>query len=114
MYEILRNGSLEEFHTYSIVWEEGSFVWLVDGEPFATKIADQWSTSGSNEAAAPFDKPFHLILNLAIGGKLPEERGVGGVSEKGFPKRMEIDFVRVWKCEPETDSDPACAGFGVD
>ncbi len=112
--EIALPGSIDEFHTYSVIWEEGRIIWLVDGKPFAVKLADQWSTTGSTAAAAPFDRPFYLILNLAIGGKLPEERGVGGVSEKGFPKRMEIDFVRVWKCKPETDSDPACAGNGND
>lgn len=41
--------------------------------------------------------PFHLILNLAIGGKLPESRGVGGVRVDGYPKRLEIDWVRVWQ-----------------
>ena len=46
---------------------------------------------------APFDQPFHLILNLAIGGGLPEGRDVGGVSRKDFPKRLSIDWVRVWQ-----------------
>ena len=112
--EVSLPGSLDEFHTYSIIWDEGRFQWLVDGKLFATKHAKDWSTTSSDDANAPFDKPFHLILNLAIGGKLPEERGIGGLSEQGFPKRMEIDFVRVWKCNAEADSDASCKGRGTD
>lgn len=112
--EVALPGSLDEFHTYSIIWEEGRFRWLVDGKLFATKLAKDWSTTSSDDPNAPFDKPFHLILNLAIGGKLPEGRGLGGVSEEGFPKKMEIDFVRVWKCQPEADSDASCMGKGTD
>ena len=50
----------------------------------------------------------NLILNLAIGGKLAETRGVGGVSDKDFPKQLTIDWVRVWQKAP--DPATACAG----
>jgi hypothetical protein len=35
---------------------------------------------------------------------LPEGRGVGGVHLEGYPKRIEIDWVRVWQ-NPETGSN---------
>lgn len=112
--EVALPGSLDDFHTYSIIWEEGRFRWLVDGKLFAVKYAKDWSTTGSKSPNAPFDKPFHLLLNLAVGGGLPEERGLGGISEEGFPKRFEIDFVRVWKCQAEPASASDCSVTGND
>jgi beta-glucanase (GH16 family) len=85
------------FHTYAIEWGPEKITWLVDGKPYAVRTADEWSTTGSAARGAPFDQPFHLILNLAIGGKLAETRGLGGVRLDGYPKRMEIDWVRVWQ-----------------
>jgi beta-glucanase (GH16 family) len=85
------------FHTYAVVWSADRMVWTVDGQVFAERGAEAWSTTGSTARGAPFDQPFHLILNLAIGGRLPEGRGVGGVALDGYPKRMEVDWVRVWQ-----------------
>jgi beta-glucanase (GH16 family) len=90
--EVLDGG----FHTYTIEWHPDRIVWFVDGRKFAERTASEWSTTGSATPGAPFDQPFYLILNLAIGGKLAESRGVGGVRLDGYPKRMEIDWVRVW------------------
>lgn len=91
--EVLDGG----FHTYAVEWQPGRMVWTVDGRPFAERRAEEWSTTGSGRPGAPFDQPFHLILNLAIGGKLAETRGLGGVRLDGYPKRMEVDWVRVWQ-----------------
>lgn len=101
---------LDGFHTFGIVWAPGKIEWTYDGRVFATKEPDVWWSGGSEAPHAPFDQPFHLILNLAIGGGLAEGRGLGGVDETGFPKRMEVDWVRVWKCTPEDASEPSCAG----
>jgi beta-glucanase (GH16 family) len=41
---------------------------------------------------APFDKPFYLILNVAVGGvwaDSPDETSV-------FPQTMIVDYVRVY------------------
>ena len=107
--EIAYPAVLEGFHTFEVMWEPGRMVWSVDGRKFAEKTADDWYTNADASAEAPFDKPFHLILNLAIGGGLPEERGLGGVSDEGFPKRMEVDWVRVWQCSPDATGPNGCA-----
>lgn len=88
---------LDGFHTYTVEWYPDRMIWRVDGKVFATRTAIEWSTTGSKTPGAPFDQPFHLILNLSIGGKLPEGRGLGGVRQDGYPKRMEVDWVRVWQ-----------------
>ncbi|MGQ7830455.1 glycoside hydrolase family 16 protein [Altererythrobacter sp. Z27] len=100
------------FHTFGVIWAEGSFTWTVDGKPFASRTADEWFTTESDDPNAPFDQRFHLILNLAIGGGLAERRGLGGVSDAGFPKRMEIDWVRVWQCSEDKATGKACIRDG--
>jgi len=95
---------IDGFHVFGIVWEKGKIVWTVDGKPYATRVASEWSSSGSSDPAAPFDRPFHLILNLAVGGGLAEDRGLKGVDESGYPKKMEIDWVRVWQCDGDAVS----------
>ncbi|WP_246611019.1 glycoside hydrolase family 16 protein [Aquisediminimonas profunda] len=89
----------QEFHTYAIEWTHDQISWQVDGRTYAVRTAKDWSTSGSAEPGAPFDQPFHLILNLAIGGKLAESRGLGGVRFDDYPKQMEVDWVRIWQKE---------------
>jgi beta-glucanase (GH16 family) len=102
----------DEYHTYGVEWAEGIFIWTVDGKPFASKRAGDWSTTASDDPNAPFDQRFHLILNLAIGGGLPEGRALGGVDESGFPKQMTVDWVRVWQCADDPATGKACVAEG--
>lgn len=88
---------LDGWHVFAIDWTPERITWLVDGKPWATRTASQWGTTGSATPGAPFDRPFHLILNLAIGGRLPEGRGLRGVDRRGFPRQFSIDWVRVWQ-----------------
>lgn len=96
------------FHTFGIEWGEGIITWSVDGQVYATKRAGDWYTTSTDDPNAPFNQRFHLLLNLAIGGGLPEERAIGGVDEIGFPKRMMVDWVRVWQCAEDTATGRSC------
>lgn len=101
---------LDGFHTFGIVWAPGRIDWTYDGRVFATKRRGDWWTSASSDPAAPFDRNFHLILNLAVGGGLSEERGLTGVDETIWPRTMQVDWVRVWKCQPRGSSARSCEG----
>ena len=99
---------LSGFHTYAVEWQKDRMLWQIDGRTYAQVESKDWWSSGSGTPGAPFDRPFHLILNLAFGGDLPEHRGVGGISTKAFPKRFIIDWVRVWqKLEKPATAMPA-------
>jgi beta-glucanase (GH16 family) len=67
----------ENFHIFVIEWSEDK----IDNEK---KTFNEW----------PFDKRFHLILNLAVGGNWG---GKMGVDEKIWPQKMEVDYVRVYQ-----------------
>ena len=101
---------LDGFHTFGIVWAPGRIDWTYDGRVYATKRRGDWWTSASSDPDAPFDRNFHLIVNLAVGGGLAEERGLKGVDETIWPQTMKVDWVRVWQCRPEGASERSCEG----
>ena len=80
----------QEFHTYSVEWEPGEIRWYIDGQHYQTQT-QWWSSNG--DYPAPFDKRFHLILNVAVGGTWPGNPN----GSTQFPQTMEVDFVRVYQ-----------------
>ena len=79
-----------EFHVYSMDWSEDKIVMHIDGKTYATFE----KKTGDGEAEWPFDKPFYLILNLAIGGSWGGQKGI---DDAAFPQCMEVDYVRVYQ-----------------
>jgi beta-glucanase (GH16 family) len=61
-----------EFHIYGCEWTPYYIRFYVDGITTITLTDDVWSNfyfASSDNLAAPFDKPFAILLNLAVGGK---------------------------------------------
>lgn len=84
-----------DFHVYSMVWEEDNFKWYVDGKFFFKVSREQWySVAAPNNPNAPFDQPFYLIMNLAIGGYFD---GLLSPDPGDIPATMQVDYVRVYK-----------------
>jgi len=83
------------FHVYAVEWSAGKIDWFVDGVRYFTATAEDWKPVDGEAAPAPFDQPFHLILNLAFGGAWPEGANAKGVDEAALPATMEVDWVRV-------------------
>jgi len=78
-----------EFHVYSVEWTPEEIDFIMDGKIFnhienEHKTANEW----------PFDQPFFMILNLAVGGNWG---GKYGVDNSVFPAVFEVDYVRVFK-----------------
>ncbi|PKP97165.1 MAG: hypothetical protein CVT76_05090, partial [Alphaproteobacteria bacterium HGW-Alphaproteobacteria-15] len=74
----LPDGALpsDDFHVYAVEWGEGLIRFLVDDHVHLTVTADQWDSASPHakgNAAAPFDQPFYVMANLAVGGRLAEE-----------------------------------------
>jgi len=78
------------FHTYAIEWDPEEIRWYVDDELYATQT--EWATS-SAAYPAPFDEPFYIILNVAVGGNWPGAPN----SSTEFPSTMEVDYIRVYE-----------------
>jgi len=82
--------SCTAFHVYQLDWRPDSITIGVDGRGVLRVPNDQPGGKG----AWPFDTPYRLILNLAIGGNWA---GAKGIDEAAMPQRMEVDYVRVWQ-----------------
>ena len=86
---IYSNTLSSAFHEYAIEWDEEKIVFSFDGKPYQTFVNRK---EGSD--AWPFDRDFHLIMNVAVGGLWG---GKMGVDTSIWPQRMEVDYVRVYQ-----------------
>lgn len=80
----------DDFHLFGLEWREGKMTWLIDGKPYQTMT--KWD-SESAPYPAPFDQPFHLILNLAVGGRFLGNPN----ATTPFPAQLKVDYVRVYE-----------------
>lgn len=91
------------YHTFTFDWSLDKMRWVIDGkkvfEAYSGKggsVSNGWFTNGAGAGKnSPFDKPFYLILNLAVGGT-----GTGATAEEVAntlvePKEMGVDYIRV-------------------
>lgn len=97
------------FHEYCVEWEEGEIRWFIDDEHYATQ--NKWySKTQSNgqitlhEFPKPFDKEFHILLNVAVGGAWPGPPD----AQSSFPQTMSIDWVRVYECLKDSQTGKGC------
>lgn len=75
------------YHVYGLEWSPDSLRFTHDGRAFYTYVNPQ-----TDWRDWPFDKPFYIILNIAIGG------GLGGnIVEADWPDSMLVDYVRVYQ-----------------
>ena len=94
----------DDYHVFSVEWSEDQFDWFVDGKKFFTVEYDDWYTDSvakDDNHLAPFDQPFYLMFNLAVGGNLPDSRNEKSFNPNSFPNEMWVDWVRVYKRDKE-------------
>ena len=77
------------FHVYALEWEEDEYRLYVDDQLYFT-----FKNEGTGYEVWPYDKRFHILLNLAIGGNWGGQKGI---DDSLFPHVFEIDYVRVYK-----------------
>jgi beta-glucanase (GH16 family) len=82
------------FHRYQLAWTPAAITIGVDDRAYMRVRNDQPGGRG----AWPFDAPFYLILNLAMGGDWAAAKGI---DDAALPQRMEVDYARVWEMPPE-------------
>lgn len=80
------------FHVYEMEWSPDKVDVFVDSVKYFS-----FANEGKGWEVWPFDKEFHLLLNIAVGGAWG---GAQGVDNSIFPQRMEIDYVRVYQRVP--------------
>ena len=99
-------SGLSDWHCYAVEWEPGCISWEFDGAKWARQDF-WWSCSKTREGAgvrplgeheinawpAPFDRPFYLVMNIAVGGNFPGSPD----GSTPFPADLMLDYVRVYE-----------------
>ena len=79
----------EQFHLYRMDWTPEAIRGYVDDV-----LVLSFANEGKGYKVWPFDRRFHLLMNIAVGG---DWGGQQGVDDTAFPARMQVDYVRVYR-----------------
>ncbi len=102
VYTLPNNGQTTAWHTYDLLWQlvpaagggkQVQFTWYVDGQVYEVQRGG-WTIPPSAPAGdtnAPFDQPFYMIMNLAVGGDYVNYQTPGAGTYS-----MKIDYVRTY------------------
>ena len=105
VYPLPNGSTVSDWHVYALEWESGEIRCYVDGVQTCTY--DHWwsctqlkdgqgvdakKAADLNPWPAPFDQPFYLVMNLAVGGNFP---GAPNDATR-FPAELAVDYVRVY------------------
>lgn len=86
---IKRTDLSTAYHTYAVEWTATNISFFVDNEKYG-----DFKNENATTEEWPYDKRFHFLLNVAVGGNWGGKFGVDG---SVFPKAMKIDYVRVYQ-----------------
>lgn len=86
------SSNMKDWHTYAVEWESDSLFFYVDDICFFGSKCNQYSGVEGN-SGQPFDKNFHILLNLAVGGMFDNYISP---NDSDLPASMEVDYVRWW------------------
>lgn len=85
-------NAMSEFHLYRVDWTPQYIRGFVDNVQIFS-----FANEGSGYQVWPFDKRFHFLINLAVGG---DWGGQQGIDEDAFPAKFEVDYIRVYDMNP--------------
>ncbi len=119
-YRLQKGSFVDDYHVFAFEWEPTEMRWYIDDRLYATHYPrdkqprppkclaadgtsqapsgdylNGWYSSGG-DSPAPFNERFHLILNLAVGGRFlgPPD------GTTSFPQSMNVKYVRVYQRNP--------------
>jgi beta-glucanase (GH16 family) len=97
-YSFSGGDSVTNFHVYALEWTTNQFSWYVDGKLYQTQTS--WYSTGA-AYPAPFNQPFYILMNLAVGGIF--DGNPDGTTV--FPGDMQVDYMRVYDWVPSAAAE---------
>lgn len=82
-------GATDSFNSYILEWTPDVLKAYVNDSLYFV-----YKNEGLGESKWPYNKPFYLILNVAVGGAWG---GIKGIDESAFPQSMKVDYVRIYQ-----------------
>ena len=104
-------GDFNDYHVFALEWLDSQLDWFVDNQRIYTLSKEAWFTQAiakENNQVAPFDKLFYLMLNLAVGGNLPNNENEKTFKPNSFPAELTVDWVRVYQCADDMETGRKC------
>ena len=101
----------DEYHVWTLEWGEGLMRFYLDGRKYWELTDADWDSASplaKSNPVAPFDQPFYIMANLAIGGGLSEKNNDKGVVSNVTPAAFLIDWIRIYQCSGDKDKGLAC------
>ncbi len=87
-YEVPRGTLADAYHVFALQWDPSHLYFFVDGNNYATFDKADFTQQGW-----VFDRPFYIVLNVAVGGVWPGSPDNTTV----FPQKMYISYIRLYK-----------------
>lgn len=81
----------EDFHIYGLTWTPDKLDFYLDDPQ---NITNSYAPSVKTIDNWPFDQPFFMIMNFAVGGNWGGEKGV---DDSIWPQEMVVDYVKVYQ-----------------
>jgi beta-glucanase (GH16 family) len=87
-----------DFHTFGLDWSPTQVQWLLDDQVYHTETLERNFWEGVYTAQGqPFDQPFFIILNLAVGGAFFGGEPFDPIEADQWAKStFEIDYIKKW------------------
>ena len=92
-------NNIRNFNTFAVEWEPGEIRWYVNDTMYMRQ--NRWHTRGANQQAdftypAPFDQPFHILLNMAMGGMFDPSATLNPADFADGGLNKYVNYVRIW------------------
>lgn len=96
------------FHEYAVDWQPETITFSLDNVTVFT--AKDWFASHllKPNPLAPFDQPFYLALNLAVGGYFPGNP----TQPQVFPASLQVDWIRIYNSTVTTAQSSGSSSSG--
>lgn len=80
----------DDFHVFSVVRSQNQMRFFIDGQQY-------YSFSSSDAPIYPFNNPFFLVMNVAVGGDFLGNPDAATIATTPFPQQMMVDYVRYYQ-----------------
>jgi len=101
-FTFITGDSVTNFHTYLLEWSTNSIKWYVDGHLYENQTgwyANVGTSSSTYPYPAPFNSPFYILMNLAIGGNYLGNPSQASINTN-LPGELQVDYIRVYDQTP--------------
>jgi len=88
----------EDWHDYQFSWSPHQVTWFVDGVPkHSISLERNFWPGFYTQAQQPFDQPFYITLNLAVGGMFFTDPFTDNMADSWTKSTLQVDHVRIYE-----------------